>query len=114
MNNSEIRAVEHIRKRYVAHETTKLDELKALNKKVRRPATVFAYIFGVLGALVLGTGMCLAMKIIGDLMLLGIAVGSVGILAVSVNYAMYQTILKAREKKYAPQILDISDELLHK
>ena len=114
MNNYETVKVEHIREQYAEKRVTKFDELKALDKKVKRPAEIFAYTFGVGGALVLGTGMCLAMKVIGDMMALGIVIGVVGIGMVSVTYALYQKILKARKRKYSADILALSDELLNK
>ena len=112
MNNQEMKQIEKIRAAYAPAEKTKLDTLKALNKKVSRPAKIFAYIFGSLSSLVLGLGMCLAMKVIGDLMIPGIVIGCVGILLVSVNYRLYKRILAVRKKKYAPEILALSDELL--
>ena len=114
MNNYETVKVEHIREQYAEKRVTKFDELKALDKKVKRPAEIFAYTFGVVGALVLGTGMCLAMKVIGDMMALGIVIGVVGIGMVSETYALYQKILKARKRKYSADILALSDELLNK
>ena len=118
MSISEIRTVERIRENYTERKTTKLDELKALNKRVERPAEVFAYAFGSAGALVLGTGMCLAMKMIGAglsfAMPLGIVVGCLGIAAVSVNYFIYKKMLASRKKKYAKEVLALTDELLNK
>ena len=69
---------------------TKLEQMKALDKKAKRPVQIFSYIFGAVGALVLGTGMSLAMKVIGDAMLAGIGIGLVGIAMVSLAYPMYQ------------------------
>ena len=112
MNANELKSIERIRAAYTATEPTKLDELKALNKKVKRPAQIFSYIFGTVGALVLGTGMCLAMKVIGDMMIAGIAIGVVGIAMVSLNYPIYGKLLSRRRKKYADQVLSISTELL--
>lgn len=94
-------------------EQTKLEELKAMDKKVKNPARVFAYTFGTVGSLILGTGMCLAMKIIGNLMPLGIGVGLVGIAMVSLNYTIYHAILNKRKAKYANQIIEKSNELLN-
>ena len=68
----------------------------------------------MIGALVLGVGLCLAMKVIGDLMALGIVIGIVGIAMVSVNYLIYRAILKSRKKKYADQVMALSDALLNK
>ncbi len=113
MSTTELKRVEKIRNQYTEREKTKLDELKSLDRKVKRPASIFAYVFGAIGALVLGTGMCLAMKIIGDFMALGIVIGLVGIAMVSLTYPIYKGILQSRKKKYSSQILEISDELLN-
>ena len=112
MNNNETRQIEKIRAAYTEREESKFDQLKNLNKKVSRPAKIFAYIFGTIAALILGTGMCLAMKVIGDMMILGIVIGCVGLLLAGFNYRLYEAILASRKKKYAPEILALSDELL--
>lgn len=113
MTMTENKTVERIRGDYLPAERTKLDELKALDRKVKRPAEIFAYTFGVVGSLVLGTGMCLAMKVIGNMMPLGIGVGLVGIALVTVNYFLYKKILKSRKQKYANEILKLTDDLLN-
>ena len=104
-------AVNKIRDSYCEKPVAKLDELKSLDKKVKRPARIFAYVFGVTGALVLGVGMCLAMKVIGNLMALGIVVGVAGIIMVSVNHLIYKQILKKRKSKYCRKILELSEEI---
>lgn len=114
MSNSEVKTVERIRASYTAREKTKFDQLKELNKKVALPAKAFSYAFGTVGALVLGTGMCLAMKVIGNLMPLGIVIGLAGIAMVSTTYSIYKAILSSRKKKYAKQVLSLTDELLNK
>jgi hypothetical protein len=115
---NEMQTIEQIRESYLEKEVTKLDELKALDKKVKRPAKIFAYVFGSLSSLVLGTGMCLAMKVIGSTlsfaMPLGIVVGGIGIALVSVNYPLYKRILQSRKNKCAKQILELSDSALSK
>jgi uncharacterized membrane protein (DUF485 family) len=113
MSTTELKRVEKIRNQYTEREKTKFDELKALDRKVKRPASIFAYVFGVIGALVLGTGMSLAMKIIGDLMALGIVIGLVGIAMVSLAYPIYKSILQSRKNKYSSKILELTNELLH-
>ena len=112
--------VEKIKSSYLEPEKaiSDLDALKALDKKVKRPATMFAYIYGSIGSLVLGTGMCLAMKVIGAsvsaLMPIGIGIGLVGISMVASTYAIYNKILSRRKKKYSKEIIAKSDELLNK
>ena len=110
--NNEIKTVERIRADYTEQAPTKVDELKALDKKVKRPAAIFAYIFGTVGSLVLGTGMCLAMKVIGDMMIAGIGIGLAGIAMVSLTYPIYKGLLARRRKKYAERIVAMSDEIL--
>lgn len=117
MTNNQTSQIQKIRSNYEKKETSKLDQLKTLDKKVRRPVKIFSYIFGSLSSLILGVGMCLAMKIIGAnlsfLMPLGIGVGLLGILLVSINYPMYKKILKSRKEKFSKQIFELSDSLLN-
>ena len=110
---TETKTIERIRASYTEKEVTKLDELKELDKKVKRPAQIFAYVYGSLSSLVLGTGMCLAMKIIGNSMALGIGIGLVGIALTLSTYPIFKAILKRRKKKYAKQIFELSDSLLN-
>ncbi len=115
MTMKENEKVEKIKARYeVSEKVTKLDELKALDEKVKRPALVTAYVVGTLGALTLGAGMSMAMKVLAGGMLLGVGVGVVGLALVSVNYFLYKGILKRRKKKYAKQIVELSNALLNK
>ena len=111
---TEMKTIEKIRASYGEKQNTKFDELKALDRRVKRPAKIFAYTFGAVSSLVLGTGMCLAMKVIGDSMALGIGVGVLGIALVSATYPFYKKILKGRKEKYSAQIMELSDGLLNK
>lgn len=115
MNNQK-NYVQQIKSEYTPKQAnTKLDQLKALDKKAKVPAYVFAYTYGSVGALVLGTGMCLAMKVIGMAlsfaMPLGIGVGLVGIALVSTTYPIFKKMLDSRKKKYADQILKLTEEM---
>ncbi len=106
---------EEIRGRYAdkSGPETKLEQLRRLDEAAQRPAKIFAFTFGVLGALVLGVGMCLAMEVIGSLPVLGIVIGTAGIAMVSANYPLYKAIRRSGRRKYAARILSLSDELLH-
>ncbi len=109
--------VQKIRTQYTEKEHTQLDALRALDKKVKRPADVFASIFGSIGAIVMGAGMSFAMTDLGsalgmtDAMVPGIAVGVAGMLMAIVNYPVYKRILESRRKKYADQVLALSDKI---
>ena len=111
---TEMKTIQKIRSSYEEREITKLDELKALDKKVKLPAQIFAYVYGSISSLVLGTGMCLAMKVIGDSMAIGIGIGLVGIALTLTTYPIFKATMKRRRKKYAKQIFELSDSLLNK
>lgn len=114
MNTNEKRYVENLVKSYKKKEITKLDELKKLDKIAKSGANTFAYIFGSVGSLVLGFGMCVAMEIIlGGFMWLGIIVGLLGIFMVTINYFIYKKILENSKNKYASEIIRLSNELIN-
>ena len=68
MNTDKIYA-EQIANEYAVKKESKVVALKKLDAAVKQPAKVFAIIFGIFSTLVLGTGMCFAMKVIGDMTL---------------------------------------------
>ena len=109
--------VEKIRSQYTEAEHTELDALKALDAKVKRPAHVFGYTYGSIGAVVMGAGMSLVMTDIGAKIGLtatlvpGIAVGVAGMGMVLTTYPIYRKILTSRKKKFAHQILELSDRI---
>lgn len=115
---AENREVLNIRTQYTEKQPTELDELKALDAKVKRPANVFAYIYGSVGAIVMGAGMSLVMTEIGQIiglasaMVPGIAIGVVGLAMALTTYPIYQKILAAGKKKYGPQILALSEKMM--
>lgn len=113
MSTNEKQYVEKVLNKYTEKKSTKLEELRELDKKASKPATLFSAIFGTIGSLVLGFGMCIAMEVIlAGYMWIGIIVGLVGILMVSINYPIYKSILKKGKAKYADKITKLSNELL--
>lgn len=107
--------INSIRKEYASEERaeSKLERLRALDRKVKRPAVVFSVVFGIVAVLVFGVGMCFAMKVIGDLFIPGVVIGVIGIAMCVADYFLYRAILKARKKKYGEEILRLSEELLN-
>lgn len=57
--------VQKIRTQYTEKEHTRVGVLKELDAKVKRSANVFAYIFGGVSAIVMGSGMSLVMSDVG-------------------------------------------------
>ncbi len=110
--------VQKIRTQYTEKEHTQLDELKKLDSKVKKPVNIFAYVFGSISALIMGSGMSLIMTDIGSkigmesTMTPGIVIAVVGMLMAIMNYPIYKGILNSRRKKYASKIIAISDRIM--
>ena len=108
---------EQIANEYAPKQTSKVKALKKLDAKAKNPANIVAYTLGVVSSLVLGTGMCLSMGVIGSgtplMMALGIVVGCFGILGVSVNYLLYKKILAKSKNKYATDIIRLANEIVN-
>ena len=113
MNTDKIIA-ESIAKDYAPKESSKIVALKKLDNKAKLPATIFTYSFGIISALVFGTGMCLAMQVIGSGlagMVLGIVVGIVGLIGCGINYPIYKKMLEKGKAKYAYEIVPLAREI---
>lgn len=114
--------VKAIRKKYTAPEEKedKMARLRRLDASVTQKATSVALVFGIIGALLLGFGMSLAMTelsaILGGLrsmaVLVGIAVGIIGIVLMCLAYPIYNRIVKKEREKIAPEIIRLTDELM--
>ena len=113
MNTDKIIA-ESIAKDYAPKESSKIVALKKLDNKAKLPATIFTYSFGIVSALVFGTGMCLAMQVIGSGlagMVLGIVVGIAGLAGCGVNYPIYKKMLEKGKAKYAYEIVELARQI---
>ncbi len=114
--------IKAIRKKYTGQEQTedKMVQLRRLDAGVYSKANTASLVFGIIGTLILGIGMSLAMtdigKIIGLLggmaMLIGILIGIVGIVLVCLAYPIYNRTLKKEREKIAPEIIRLTDELM--
>ena len=109
-----------IRAQYMEKTPSELDALRELDAKVKRPANVFAYIFGSISAIIMGSGMSLVMTDIGSIlglgetMIPGIAIGVLGLGMALLTYPIYKGILNSRKKKYGAEILRLSDKIVNK
>ena len=109
-----------IRAQYMEKETSELDELRKLDTKVKRPAEVFAYIFGSISAVIMGAGMSLVMTPIAEQLgftfnplVPGIIIGVVGLVLAVVNFPIYKGILNSRKKKFGAKILELSNQIMN-
>lgn len=114
MNTDKIFA-EAIANEYSVKNTSKVVALKKLDRRAKLPANISAYSIGIVSTLVFGTGMCLAMAVIGSgglwHMVLGIALGVIGLAGVSVNYFVYKKLLERGKQKYAGDIIQLASEI---
>ena len=109
--------IENIRKKYVPQEENKLERLRRLHQSASQKAQSWAIALGVIGALIMGTGMSIFMTELGALMgelamVLGIVIGVVGMILVALAYPVYNSVLKKERARIAPEILRLSEELL--
>ncbi|MCD8118008.1 MAG: dihydropteridine reductase [Lachnospiraceae bacterium] len=114
MNTDKIYA-ESIANEYSVKEASKVVALKKLDRRAKSGANIFAYTFGVVSALVLGTGMCLTMGVLGNgtqmSFICGIIIGIIGIAGACINYPIYKTLKKRGMDKYAGDIIRLANEI---
>lgn len=112
--------IEAIRKKYLPKEENKMELLRKLHNSTTQKAQAWAIAVGALGALILGTGMSLFMSDLGAVlgltwelaMLIGILTGLAGLVLVALAYPIYNRIQAKERQRIAPQILQLTDELM--
>ena len=109
--------VEEIRKAYLPKEEDKMEKLRKLHSIPTQKAQSASIAVGVIGALILGTGMSLCMTELGAAlgnlaMIMGVIIGLAGIILVAWAYPLYNRTLKKERERIAPEILRLTDELL--
>ena len=109
--------VDAIRKKYLPKEEDKMEQLRKLHAIPTQKAQAASLAVGIVGALIMGTGMSLAMTDIGAAlgslaMVLGIFAGVAGMVLAALAYPAYNRVLKKQREKIAPEILRLADELL--
>lgn len=109
--------LEAIRKKYLPAEDDKMARLRRLDSSATQKAQTWAIALGVIGTLVLGTGMSLAMTELGAALgvlavVMGVLVGVVGLIMVALAYPLYNHVLKKERARIAPEILRLTEELM--
>lgn len=109
-----------IRQKYLSQEEDRMNLIRKLDNSVTQKATMFSIIIGVIGALVMGSGMSLIMTDLGTWLgfnsvlglILGIILGFIGMVFVALAYPVYSKVLRTEREKIAPQILKLTEELM--
>lgn len=105
--------IEKIRKKYAPATSTefKIQTVMKLNKSVENTAIAVSLAVGIIGALVLGTGMCCVM--LWELFIIGIVAGIIGMAIFGYAYPLYKKVIREKREKIAPQILKLTEEIEH-
>ena len=112
-----------IREKYTggsAEGESKLARLRRLDASVTQKAQAISLIFGVIGTLILGFGMSLILSTLGEALglgfsmriVLGIVIGAVGGTLAGLAYPVYHFVLEREKKRVAPEILQLTEELM--
>jgi len=106
--------LKRIRNKYLPKEENKMELLRRMDAQVTQKATMFSIIVGVIGALILGTGMscCLVWTDSGFAFVTGIVVGVIGIAILALAYPLYNRTLKKERERIAPEILRLTEDLM--
>lgn len=104
--------ISRIRKKYVTTDEDKMDQLRRLDASVTEKATAVSIAVGVIGALIMGVGMCCTIVWQGLWFIPGIIIGLIGMAVLALAYPIYQKIIKKEREKIAPEIIRLTDELM--
>jgi len=109
--------IENIRKKYLPRAEDKMEQLRKLHNSATQKAQTSAIALGVIGSLILGTGMSLVLTELGALagdfaMAIGVVVCLIGMILVAAAYPVYNRVLRKERQRIAPEILRLTDELM--
>ncbi len=104
--------LKRIRQKYAPPEEDKMEMLRRLDRSVTEKGTVISVILGVLGTLIMGLGMSLAMVWQGVWFVPGIIIGLAGIGILAAAYPVYNHVTRKERERIAPEILRLTDELM--
>jgi hypothetical protein len=106
--------IKKIREKYTDKSEDKMERVRRLDEGVTTKSTVCSLVLGIVGALILGVGMCCVL-VWGSspiVFALGIVIGLIGIVPIMLAYPAYIYITKKERKRIAPEIIRLTDELL--
>ena len=112
--------IRKIRKKYEFREEDPISRIRKLDNSVTQKATAISLVFGVVGVLIMGSGMSFIMTDLGSIIgmsgnipwVLGMLTGVIGLILVALAYPMYNNVLKKEREKVASEILELTEELM--
>lgn len=103
--------VEAIRRKYEEPAEDKFEQLKALDRQAERRGQILSIAIGIIGTLILGTGMSMVMVGQAPYFIPGIIIGIVGVLTLSTAYPVYKKVTKKDRDKVAGQVLALAKQI---
>lgn len=112
--------IRKIRKKYEFREEDPMSKIRKLDNSVTQKATAISLVFGIIGVLIMGSGMSFIMTDLGSIIgmngnvtwILGMITGVMGLILVSLAYPMYNNVLKKEREKVASEILELTEGLM--
>lgn len=112
--------IQRIRNKYLPKEEDKLTTLRKTDALPAKKATCISLIIGIVGTLIMGSGMSLIMTDLFKTLnldfslavIIGVCAGVVGMVMLALSYPLYKSVLKKERKKIAPEILRLTEELM--
>lgn len=112
--------IRKIRKKYEFREEDPISRIRKLDNSVTQKATAISLVFGIIGVLIMGSGMSFIMTDLGSIIgmsgnipwILGMLTGVIGLILVALAYPMYNNVLKKEREKVASEILELTEELM--
>ena len=104
--------VESIRRKYMPHEESKLENLKKLDLRVQTAGTIESLCFGIVGALVFGIGMCFFLDVFAGAAWLTALLMVLGAVIMIPAYPIYRRIARKTKAELTPEILRLSEEIM--
>ena len=105
------REVEAIRRKYEEPKEDKFEQLKALDRQAERRGQILSIAIGIIGTLILGTGMSMVMVGQVPYFIPGVVIGIVGALALGAAYPIYKKVTKIDRDKVAGQVLALVKQI---
>lgn len=104
--------IKNIRQKYMPKEMDKMEQLRKLDQSATQKGMIVSLAVGIIGALLLGIGMCCTMVWADSWFVPGIIVGIFGIIMASMAFPLYNHITKKERERIAPDIIRLTDELM--
>ena len=104
--------VRKIREKYMPKVETPMEQLRRLDESCGKKGTALSVVMGSLSTLILGIGMCCCMVWGGMMFVPGIVIGMIGLVGVGAAYPIYNKVTQKERQRIAPEILQLTDELL--